>query len=127
MKYVKTFENFSLNEKQDIDFSELMSGKQKPSEFLDNLKLELEDEGKDWRDELNLTREQESLVDEFSKLEEECVKKLTSGKYSNIEIGVGSPTYKRRIEILKKLGVTDISEFEERWKTMLDAADTGNL
>ena len=55
MKYVKTFENFSLNEKQDIDFSELMSGKQKPSEFLDNLKLELEDEGKDWRDELNLT------------------------------------------------------------------------
>ena len=127
MKYVKTFERFALNEKQDIDFSELMSGKQKPSEFLDNLKLELEDEGKDWRDELNLTREQEALVDEFSKLEEECVKFVTSGKYSKIEVGVGSPTYKRRIEILKKLGVTDTSEFEERWKTMLDAADTGNL
>ena len=113
MKYVKTFERFALNEKQDIDFSELMSGKQKPSEFLDNLKLELEDEGKDWRDELNLTREQEALVDEFSKLEEECVKKSTSGQYSKV---VATESYNRRIEILKRLGVTDTSEFEEMWK-----------
>jgi hypothetical protein len=28
---------------------------------------------------------------------------------------VGTPSYNRRIEILKKLGVTDTSEFEERW------------
>ena len=41
------------------------------------------------------------------------MKKSTSGQYSKV---VGTPSYNRRIEILKKLGVTDTSEFEERWK-----------
>ena len=101
MKYVKTFESFSLNENQDIDFSRLCS------EEPDSFRLELSDEG------IELTREQEDLVSEFSKLEEECVKKSTSGQYSKV---VATPSYNRRIEILKRLGVTDTSEFEERWK-----------
>jgi len=101
MKYVKTFESFSLNENQDIDFSRLCS------EEPDSFRLELSDEG------IELTREQEDLVSEFSKLEEECVKKSTSGQYSKV---VATESYNRRIEILKTLGVTDTSEFEERWK-----------
>jgi len=40
------------------------------------------------------------------------VRKSKSGQYSKV---VGTPSYNRRIEILKKLGVTDTSEFEERW------------
>ncbi len=100
MKYVKTFERFALNENHDIDFSRLCS------EEPDMFRLDLSDEG------IELTREQEALVSEFSKLEEECVRKSTSGQYSKV---VGTPSYNRRIEILKKLGVTDTSEFEERW------------
>jgi hypothetical protein len=100
MKYVKTFERFALNENHDIDFSRLCS------EEPDMFRLDLSDEG------IELTREQEALVSEFSKLEEECVRKSTSGQYSKV---VGTPSYNRGIEILKKLGVTDTSEFEERW------------
>jgi hypothetical protein len=100
MKYVKTFERFALNESHDIDFSRLCS--EEPNIF----RLDLSDEG------IELTREQEALVSEFSKLEEECVRKSTSGQYSKV---VGTPSYNRRIEILKELGVTDTTEFEERW------------
>jgi hypothetical protein len=104
MKYVKTFERFALNENHDIDFSRLCS--EEPDSAIYNLRLDLRDEG------IELTREQEALVSEFSKLEKECVRKSTSGQYSKV---VGTPSYNRRIEILKKLGVTDTSEFEERW------------
>ena len=41
------------------------------------------------------------------------MKKSTSGQYSKV---VATESYNRRIEILKTLGVTDTSEFEERWK-----------
>jgi hypothetical protein len=102
MKYVKTFERFALNENHDIDFSRLCS--EEPDMFC----LDLSDEG------IELTREQEALVSEFSKLEKECVRKSTSGQYSKV---VGTPSYNRRIEILKKLGVTDTSEYEERWES----------
>jgi len=100
MKYVKTFERFALNENHDIDFSRLCS------EEPDMFRLDLSDEG------IELTRDQEALVSEFSKLEKECVRKSTSGQYSKV---VGTPSYNRRIEILKKLGVTDTSEFEKNW------------
>jgi hypothetical protein len=102
MKYVKTFERFALNENSDIDFSRLCS------EEPEYLILSFSDDG------IELTREQEALVSEFSKLEEECVRKSKSGQYSKV---VGTPSYNRRIEILKKLGVTDTSEFEERWES----------
>jgi len=102
MKYVKTFERFALNENHDIDFSRLCS------EEPDMFRLDLSDEG------IELTRDQEALVSEFSKLEKECVRKSTSGQYSKV---VGTPSYNRRIEILKKLGVTDTSEYEERWES----------
>jgi hypothetical protein len=101
MKYVKTFERFALNENHDIDFSRLCS------EEPDMFRLDLSQE------DIELTRDQEALVSEFSKLEKECVRKSTSGQYSKV---VGTPSYNRRIEILKKLGVTDTSEYEERWE-----------
>ena len=58
-------------------------------------------------EEIEFTPEQEKLVDEFFKLE---------GDESKLDRKVvGTPSYNRRIEILKELGVTDTSEFEERW------------
>ena len=56
---------------------------------------------------LNLHQNKKKLVDEFLKLE---------GDVSKLDKKVGSESYNRRIEILKKLGVTDTSEFEERCK-----------
>ncbi len=106
MKYVKTFERFALNENHDIDFSRLCSEEIEDKDGTNLFLLDLYDEG------IEITREQEALVSEFSKLEKECMRKLTSGQYSKV---VGTPSYNRRIEILKKLGVTDTSEFEERW------------
>ena len=108
MKYVKTFERFALNENHDIfsKFTEREFINILCSEEPDMFRLYLSDEG------IELTRWQEALVSEFSKLEEECVRKSKSGQYSKV---VGTPSYNRRIEILKELGVTDTSEFEERW------------
>ena len=96
MKYVKTFERFALNENHDFDFSDL------PKYSPDEIRGMVSD------GEIEFTPEQEKLVDEFFKLE---------GDVSKLDRKVvGSESYNRRIEILKKLGVTDTSEFEERWE-----------
>jgi hypothetical protein len=95
MKYVKKFKNFSLNENHNFDFSNLFE--YSPGEI----------EGMLHDEEIKLTPEQKKLVDEFLKLE---------GDVSKLDKKVGSESYNRRIEILKKLGVTDTSEFEERCK-----------
>jgi hypothetical protein len=94
MKYVKTFERFALNENHDFDFSDL------PKYSPDEIGGMLYDE------EIKFTPEQKKLVDEFFKLE---------GDVSKLDRKVvGSESYNKRIEILKKLGA-DTSEFEQQW------------
>ena len=90
MKYVKTFERFALNEGMSLE----------PNIPIDDQLQELIDDGK-------LEGDKERLAGEFINLQRNCdtTKKV-----------VGSESYNKRLEILKRLGFTDTSEFEEMWK-----------
>ena len=92
MKYVKTFESFSLT----ID-----------------PKIPISDQLRDLCDSGKLNRQQEELAHEFIELEDNC---------DDSKKVVGSDSYNRRLQILKQLGFSDTSRFEEIWK-MFDKSE----
>ena len=92
MKYVKTFESFSLT----ID-----------------PKIPISDQLRDLCDSGKFNRQQEELAHEFIELEDNC---------DDSKKVVGSDSYNRRLQILKQLGFSDTSRFEEIWK-MFDKSE----
>jgi len=92
MKYVKTFESFSLTIDPKIPIS---------SQLMDLCDSE------------KLNRQQEELAQEFIELEDNT---------DDSKKVVGSESYIRRLQILKQLGFSDTSRFEEIWK-MFDKSE----
>lgn len=90
MKYVKTFERFALNEGISLE----------PNIPVDDQLQELIDDGK-------LEGDEERLASEFINLQR---------NFDTTKKVVGSESYNKRLQILKQLGFTDTSEFEEMCK-----------
>ena len=99
MKYVKTFESFSLTIDPKIPISDQLRN-------LCSNSSTFKESGK-------FNRQQEELAHEFIELEDNC---------DDSKKVVGSDSYNRRLQILKELGFSDTSRFEEIWK-MFDKSE----